>query len=136
MNAATFPAAKGNRMTRKSSIPLLPTVNDEKNEARRRCSLQHLQPYLYIPLHTHPQTHSFTNTRFTLPVAMLNLGPCSMLPPHLHPRATNYVVAMHGNTTTYMYEENGARLVTQVLIPGHGTIFPQGSMHMMMNTGT
>ena len=58
-----------------------------------------------------------------------------MLPPHLHPRATNYVVAVHGNTTTYMYEENGARLVTQVLTPGHGTIFPQGSMHMMMNTG-
>ena len=66
---------------------------------------------------------------------MLNLGPCSMLPPHLHPRAANYVVAVHGNTTTYMYEENGARLVTQELTPGHGTIFPQGSMHMMMNTG-
>ena len=66
---------------------------------------------------------------------MLNLGSCSMLPPHLHPRATNYVVAVHGNTTTYMYEENGARLVTQVLTPGHGTIFPHGSMHMMMNTG-
>ena len=58
-----------------------------------------------------------------------------MLPPHLHPRAANYVVAVHGNTTTYMYEENGARLVTQELTPGHGTIFPQGSMHMMMNTG-
>ena len=58
-----------------------------------------------------------------------------MLPPHFHPRATNYVVAVHGNTTTYMYEENGARLVTQELTPGHGTVFPQGSMHMMMNTG-
>ena len=70
------------------------------------------------------------------PVAMLNLGPCSMLPPHLHARGTNYVVAIHGNTTTYMYEENGARLVTQVLTPGQATIFPQASMHMMMNTGT
>jgi hypothetical protein len=67
---------------------------------------------------------------------MLNLGPCSMLPPHLHARGTNYVVAVHGNTTTYMYEENGARLVTQVLTPGTATIFPQASMHMMMNTGT
>jgi hypothetical protein len=66
---------------------------------------------------------------------MLNLGPCSMLPPHLHARGTNYVVAVHGNTTTYMYEENGARLVTQVLTPGTATIFPQASMHMMMNTG-
>lgn len=67
---------------------------------------------------------------------MLNLGPCSMLPMHLHARAANYVVAIHGNTTTYMYEENGARLVTEVLTPGHGTIIPQASMHMMMNTGT
>jgi hypothetical protein len=70
-----------------------------------------------------------------LPVAMLNLGPCSMLPPHFHPNAVNYVVAVSGNTTTYMYQENGARLVTQVLTPGHATIFPRASMHMMMNTG-
>lgn len=77
--------------------------------------------------------HTLTDTQ--LPVAMLNLGPCSMLPPHLHPRAVNMVVAIHGNKTTYMYEENGARLVTQVLTPGQATVFPQGSMHMMMNTG-
>jgi hypothetical protein len=66
---------------------------------------------------------------------MLNLGPCSILPPHLHARGTNYVVAVHGNTTTYMYEENGARLVTQQLTPGQATVFPQASMHMMVNTG-
>ncbi|OQO01828.1 hypothetical protein B0A48_12301 [Cryoendolithus antarcticus] len=83
MNAATFPAAKGNGLT----------------------------------------------------LAMLNLGPCSMLPPHLHPRASNYVVAVHGNTTTYMFEENGARLVTETLTPGKATIFPQASMHMMVNNG-
>ena len=58
-----------------------------------------------------------------------------MLPPHFHPNAVNYVVAVSGNTTTYMYQENGARLVTQVLTPGHATIFPRASMHMMMNTG-
>lgn len=66
---------------------------------------------------------------------MLNLGPCSMLPPHWHPNAVNFVVAVLGNTTTYMYQENGARLVTEVLTPGHATIFPRASMHMMMNTG-
>ena len=59
-----------------------------------------------------------------------------MLPPHYHPNAVNYVVAILGNTTTYMYQENGARLVTEVLTPGHATIFPRASMHMMMNTGT
>ncbi|KAK3068038.1 hypothetical protein LTR53_014694 [Teratosphaeriaceae sp. CCFEE 6253] len=83
MNAATFPAAKGNGMT----------------------------------------------------LAMLNLGPCSMLPPHYHPRASNYVVAVHGNTTTYMFEENGARVVKETLTPGKATIFPAASMHMMVNNG-
>lgn len=68
-------------------------------------------------------------------VAMLNLGPCSMLPPHYHPRAANYVVAVQGNTTTYMFEENGARLVQETLTPGKATIFPQASMHMMVNNG-
>lgn len=66
---------------------------------------------------------------------MLNLGPCAMLPPHYHPRAANYVVAVNGTTTTYMFEENGARLVKATLTPGKATIFPQGSMHMMENLG-
>jgi len=68
-------------------------------------------------------------------LAMLNLGPCAMLPPHFHPRATNFVVAIEGSTTTYMIEENGARLVTEVLTPGKMTIFPAGSLHTMQNNG-
>ena len=66
---------------------------------------------------------------------MLNMGPCAMLPPHWHPRASNYVVTVLCSVTTYMWEENGARLVTEKLTPGKMTIFPQGSMHMMVNTG-
>ncbi|KAI1608604.1 RmlC-like cupin domain-containing protein [Exophiala viscosa] len=68
-------------------------------------------------------------------MAMLNLGPCSMLPPHLHPRATNYVVAISGTTMTYMIAENGARTVTETLNAGQMTIFPQASIHTMMNIG-
>ncbi|KAK5003262.1 hypothetical protein LTR28_010384 [Elasticomyces elasticus] len=68
-------------------------------------------------------------------LAILNLGPCSMLPMHYHPRASNFVVAVAGTTMTYMFEENGARVVTQTLTPGKMTIFPQASMHMMMNIG-
>ena len=66
---------------------------------------------------------------------MLNLGPCSMLPPHYHPRASNYVVAIAGTTQTYMIEENGARVVTETLTPGKMTIFPQASLHSMYNMG-
>lgn len=68
-------------------------------------------------------------------MAMLNLGPCSMLPPHIHPRATNFVVAVSGTTRTFMIAENGARTVTEVLTPGKLTIFPTASVHSMMNIG-
>lgn len=44
-----------------------------------------------------------------LTLAMLNLGPCSMLPPHIHPRASNFVVAVSGTTETYMIMENGGK---------------------------
>jgi hypothetical protein len=68
-------------------------------------------------------------------MALLNLGPCAMLPPHYHPRATNFVVAVEGKTNTYMIEENGARLVSETLSPGQMTIFPAASLHTMQNTG-
>jgi quercetin dioxygenase-like cupin family protein len=68
-------------------------------------------------------------------MAMLSLGPCAMLPPHYHPRATNFVVAVEGTTNTYMIEENGARLVSETLTPGKMTIFPAASLHTMQNTG-
>ncbi|KAI9759419.1 MAG: erv26 super protein [Chaenotheca gracillima] len=68
-----------------------------------------------------------------LTMAMLNLGACSMLPPHYHPRASNYVVAVYGTTDTYMISENGARTVHSTLKAGQMTIFPQASVHTMVN---
>ncbi|KAK8152514.1 RmlC-like cupin domain-containing protein, partial [Phyllosticta citrichinensis] len=68
-------------------------------------------------------------------LAMLYLGPCAMLPAHLHPRAANYVVSVKGTTETYMVEENGAGTVRTTLGEGMMTIFPRGSVHMMENTG-
>jgi hypothetical protein len=131
MNAATFPAAKGNRMTSECPSPHPFPLQEiwcgpdmlARRDARSILILRHLSNHRTLTTNTLSQ------------VAMLNLGPCSILPAHLHARGTNYVVAVYGNTTTYMYEENGARLVTQVLTPGQATIFPQASMHMMMNTG-
>ncbi|KAI9786163.1 MAG: hypothetical protein M1839_007573 [Geoglossum umbratile] len=70
-----------------------------------------------------------------LTMALINLGPCSILPPHYHPRASNYVVAVSGTTDTYFVQENGARLVRNTLTPGRMTIFPQASVHTMVNTG-
>jgi oxalate decarboxylase/phosphoglucose isomerase-like protein (cupin superfamily) len=58
-----------------------------------------------------------------------------MLPPHIHPRATNFVVAVTGQTRTFMIAENGAPTIEETLNPGQMTIFPQGSVHTMMNVG-
>jgi oxalate decarboxylase/phosphoglucose isomerase-like protein (cupin superfamily) len=58
-----------------------------------------------------------------------------MLPPHIHPRATNFVVAVHGTTRTFMIAENGAQTVEETLTPGQMTIFPHSSVHTMMNVG-
>jgi hypothetical protein len=76
---------------------------------------------------------ALTGTGMT--VAMLNLGPCAMLPPHAHPRATNLVVAVTGNTTSWMVGENGVKTIQIHLVPGILTIFPRGSLHAMQNNG-
>jgi hypothetical protein len=68
-------------------------------------------------------------------IALLKLAPCGMLPPHLHPRATNLVTAITGNTTSYMIGENGVKTRKVDLIPMRVTIFPQGSLHTMQNNG-
>ena len=58
-----------------------------------------------------------------------------MLPPHFHPRASNFVVAMSGTTRTFMIAENDAKTIESTLEPGQMTIFPAASVHTMMNVG-
>ncbi|KAF2640052.1 RmlC-like cupin [Massarina eburnea CBS 473.64] len=74
-------------------------------------------------------------TDLGMTISQLNLGPCAMLPPHLHPRATNLVLSISGNTTTYMWNENGVNLVQTEMTPGKVTVFPRGSLHAMQNNG-
>ncbi|OHE99626.1 spherulin-1A [Colletotrichum orchidophilum] len=68
-------------------------------------------------------------------MAWIGLGPCAMLPPHYHARASNYALSVEGTTETCMTLENGARVVKTTLAPGMMTIFPRGSLHTMQNTG-
>lgn len=74
-------------------------------------------------------------TGLGISIALLKLAPCGMLPPHLHPRATNVVVAITGNTTSWMVGENGVRTVRVDLTPMRATVFPLGSLHLMQNNG-
>lgn len=75
-------------------------------------------------------------TNLGISIALLKLAPCGMLPPHLHPRATNLVTAITGNTTSWMIGENGVKTVRVDLTPMRVTIFPRGSLHVMQNNGT
>jgi mannose-6-phosphate isomerase-like protein (cupin superfamily) len=68
-------------------------------------------------------------------VAELNLGPCAMLAPHIHPRATNVVICVSGAVHTSMRVENGAMDRKTYLTPGKMTIFPRASFHTMVNEG-
>lgn len=68
-------------------------------------------------------------------VAQINLGPCAMLSPHIHPRANNMVVAVSGQTKTFMRTENGAHDIITTLTPGKATMFFAGSVHDMYNEG-
>ena len=58
-----------------------------------------------------------------------------MLAPHIHPRATNIVLAVNGTTRTRMQPENGAAVREMILTSGKMTIFPQASLHTMSNEG-
>jgi len=55
--------------------------------------------------------------------------------PHTHPRANEILYLVHGTMEAGFIEENGARFVHNVLTKGHGTLFPQGSIHYQINTG-
>ncbi|GKT50147.1 sphingoid long-chain base transporter RSB1 [Colletotrichum spaethianum] len=68
-------------------------------------------------------------------MAWISLGPCAMLTPHYHARASNYVVSVAGTTETFMTLENGAPVVKTKLEPGMMTVFPQSSLHIMQNIG-
>ncbi|KAK2054197.1 spherulin-1A [Colletotrichum caudatum] len=99
--------------------------------------------YFAHPYYTHTPGGVVNANAATFPAAVgngmtmawISLGPCAMLPPHYHARASNYVVSVVGSTETHMMLENGARVVRTKLDPGMMTVFPQGSLHTMQNIG-
>jgi len=70
-----------------------------------------------------------------LSMAVGFIGPCGLVTPHTHPRATEFNYAINGTMTVGMLAENGARFVSNTVSPGQAVVFPQGSIHFEMNTG-
>jgi hypothetical protein len=68
-------------------------------------------------------------------MAMVNLGHVRYYRHITTPRGSNYVVTILGTTDTYPIQtKNGARLVKNTPTLEKVTIFPQGSVHTMVNT--
>jgi oxalate decarboxylase/phosphoglucose isomerase-like protein (cupin superfamily) len=61
------------------------------------------------------------------------IGPCGMNLPHTHPRATEINFAVNGTFETGFFQENGARFITNTVVAGQVTIFPQGAIHFEQN---
>lgn len=129
-----------------------PTLNADLKKQATNADRQALLPrdsdWLY-DFSLHPNYNSQTGavivadaasfpalTEQGMTISLLKLAGCGMLAPHLHPRATNLVTAITGNTTTWMAGENGVRTVRTELTSMKMTIFPKGSIHAMQNNGT
>jgi len=64
------------------------------------------------------------------------LGPCGMVAPHIHPRASEYLLNVAGPPLlATVIPENGADPVSLQLGAGNVTILPAGSVHMVAGTG-
>jgi len=64
------------------------------------------------------------------------LGPCGMIPPHTHPRATEILINIAGPPVVYgVFNENGGGIVYGRQSVGTATMLPQNSMHFSQNDG-
>lgn len=61
------------------------------------------------------------------------LGPCGFNTPHTHPRSAELNILIEGRMSTQFVLENGARTVSNTLIPLQMTTFPLGSLHTEFN---
>jgi hypothetical protein len=64
---------------------------------------------------------------------LFQIGPCGMVLPHTHPRASEFVVVTEGALVTQFLTETGSEVFTNTLGTYQATIFPQGSLHVEFN---
>ena len=71
-----------------------------------------------------------------LAFSLFHLKPCGMNQPHNHPRASEIQYVIKGsNITVSFVEENGGRVITNVVDVGKVSLFPQGLIHFQQNLG-
>ncbi|CAM9935250.1 unnamed protein product [Laminaria digitata] len=70
-------------------------------------------------------------------MTLVNLGPCAINLPHIHPRATEMLYTIEGNDlrVAFVEENNGEGAVVNDLNQGDVAFFPQGLIHYQQNLG-
>lgn len=66
-------------------------------------------------------------------LAVVQVAPCGLILPHLHPRGDEFIIVTSGQLFTQFITETGAALVTNTLDQWGSTIFPKGSIHLEYN---
>eukprot|EP00904_Undaria_pinnatifida_P006385 jgi/Undpi1/2877/HiC_scaffold_14.g06254.m1 len=68
-------------------------------------------------------------------MALVNLGPCAINLPHVHPRATEMLYTIKGNhlRVAFVEENGGEGAVVNDLYEGDVAFFPQGLIHYQQN---
>ncbi|ANB15793.1 spherulin-1A [Sugiyamaella lignohabitans] len=64
---------------------------------------------------------------------LFQLGPCGMVLPHSHPRASEFIVVTEGKISTQFLTETGSDVFSNTLKQYQSTIFPVGSLHVELN---
>jgi hypothetical protein len=66
-------------------------------------------------------------------LAVVNVSPCALILPHLHPRAEEFIIVTQGELFTQFVGETGAPLISNELKTLGSTLFTKGSIHLEFN---
>lgn len=68
--------------------------------------------------------------------SVFQVEPCGINLPHVHPRASEILYVINGSDIRVVFiEENGGRVISNVIGQGEVTFFPQGLIHYQQNLG-
>lgn len=68
--------------------------------------------------------------------SVFQIEPCGINLPHVHPRASEILYVINGSNIRAVFtEENGGRVISNIMRQGHVTFFPQGLIHYQQNLG-
>ncbi|XP_010475908.1 PREDICTED: germin-like protein subfamily 1 member 1 [Camelina sativa] len=114
--------------------PTQATVSDFKTSALSRRGNTQVKPFMINVTVTTTANLPGLNT-MGLTMARLDFGASGIVPPHMHPRASEVTVCLDGVLLVGFVDTSG-RVFTQELHPGETFVFPKGLVHFLYNIDT